>query len=64
MAEKVEKVEVLVNFKFHKDVVRVLDRLAKSGLYKTRVDVVLSALRSYEPFKRTWEEEVRTKPAQ
>lgn len=63
MPKEVEKVEVLVNFKFHKDVVRVLDRLAKSGLYKTRVDVMLSALRSYEPFKRIWEEEIRSKRA-
>lgn len=61
MYEEKEKVEMMVNFKFHKNVVKVLDKLAKSGLYKTRVSVVLSALRSYEPFKRTWEEEIRSK---
>ncbi len=59
MSGEEEKVEVLVNFKFHKNVVKALDKLARSGLYKTRVDVVLSALRSYEPFKRAWEEEIR-----
>lgn len=61
MYEEKEKIEMMVNFKFHKNVVKVLDKLAKSGLYKTRVSVVLSALRSYEPFKRTWEEEIRSK---
>ena len=61
MPEEKEKIELMVNFKFHKNVVKVLDKLAKSGLYKTRVSVVLSALRSYEPFKRTWEEEIRSK---
>ena len=46
------KETMLVNFKLHKSVVKVLDRLVESGLYKTRVDVVLSALRIYKPFKR------------
>jgi len=34
-----------------------LDRLVESGLYKTRVDVVLSALRVYKPFQKTWKKE-------
>ena len=42
---KEEKATMLVNFKLHRKVVKVLDRLVESGLYKTRVDVVLSALR-------------------
>ena len=49
---------VLVNFKFHKDVVKALDRLVESGLYKTRVDVVLSALRIYKPFQEVWKKEM------
>lgn len=53
-----EKAIVLVNFKLHKDVVKVLDRLVESGLYKTRVAVVLSALRVYTPFQETWKKEV------
>jgi len=53
-----EKVTMLVNFKFHRNVVKVLDRLVESGLYKTRVDVVLSALRIYKPFQETWKKEV------
>jgi Arc/MetJ-type ribon-helix-helix transcriptional regulator len=52
------KVTMLVNFKLHRNVVKVLDRLVESGLYKTRVDVVLSALRIYEPFKEIWKKEV------
>jgi Arc/MetJ-type ribon-helix-helix transcriptional regulator len=44
----------LVNFKLHKSVVNVLDELVETGLYKTRVDVVLAALRNYEPFKIKW----------
>jgi len=52
-----EKVTVLVNFKLHRNVVKVLDRLVESGLYKTRVDVVLSALRIYEPFQEIWKKE-------
>ncbi|UCH70794.1 MAG: hypothetical protein JSV29_02085 [Candidatus Bathyarchaeota archaeon] len=55
---KQEKSTVLVNFKLHRDVVKVLDRLVESGLYKTRVDVVLSALRIYEPFQKMWRKEV------
>jgi len=54
--KKEEDGTVLVNFKFHRNVVKVLDRLVQSGLYKTRVDVVLSALRSYSPFQEMWKE--------
>ena len=53
-----EKAIVLVNFKLHKNVVKVLDRLVESGLYKTRVAVVLSALRVYTPFQEMWKKEV------
>lgn len=53
-----EKPVVLVNFKLHRNVVKVLDRLVESGLYKTRVDVVLSALRLYKPFQTIWKKEV------
>lgn len=52
-----EKATVLVNFKLHRNVVKVLDRLVESGLYKTRVDVVLSALRIYKPFQEMWKKE-------
>jgi Arc/MetJ-type ribon-helix-helix transcriptional regulator len=55
---KEEKPMLLVNFKLHRDVVKILDRLVESGLYKTRVDVVLSALRVYEPFQKMWKKEV------
>ena len=48
---------MLVNFKLHRNVVKVLDRLVESGLYKTRVDVMLSALRVYKPFQKTWKKE-------
>ena len=48
---KEEKATILVNFKLHRNVVKVLDRLVESGLYKTRVDVVLSSLRIYKPFQ-------------
>ncbi len=54
---KEEKSTVLVNFKLHRKVVKALDRLVESGLYKTRVDVVLSALRIYKPFKEMWKKE-------
>ena len=53
-----EKVTVLVNFKLHRKVVKALDRLVESGLYKTRVDVVLSALRNYKPFQEMWKKEM------
>ena len=53
-----EKAVMLVNFKLHKNVVKVLDRLVESGLYKTRVAVVLSALRVYTPFQESWKKEV------
>ena len=52
-----EKGTVLVNFKLHRKVVKTLDRLVQSGLYKTRVDVVLSALRIYKPFQEMWKKE-------
>jgi len=52
------KATMLVNFKFHRNVVKVLDRLVETGLYKTRVDVVLSALRIYEPFQEMWKKEM------
>lgn len=52
-----QKTTVLVNFRLHKNVVKVLDMLVESGLYKTRVDVVLSALRIYKPFQDTWKKE-------
>ena len=51
---RAEKSTLLVNFKLHRDVVTVLDQLVDSGLYKTRVDVVLSALRIYKPFREMW----------
>ncbi|MDH5462295.1 MAG: hypothetical protein OEX09_08765 [Candidatus Bathyarchaeota archaeon] len=53
-----EKATLLVNFKLHRNVVKVLDRLVESGLYKTRVDIVLSALRIYKPFQDMWKKEV------
>ena len=49
---------MLVNFRLNRKVVEVLDRLVESGLYKTRVDIVLSALRVYEPFQEIWKKEV------
>jgi Arc/MetJ-type ribon-helix-helix transcriptional regulator len=52
------KATMLVNFKLHKNVVKALDRLVESGLYKTRVDVVLSALRVYRPFQEMWKKEM------
>lgn len=58
---KEEKATILVNFKLHRNVVKVLDRLAETGLYKTRVDVVLSALRIYEPFQEMWKKETSDK---
>jgi ASC-1-like (ASCH) protein len=58
---KEEKATVLVNFKLHRNVVKVLDKMAKTGLYKTRVDVVLSALRIYEPFQEMWKKETSGK---
>ena len=55
---KEEKTYMLVNFKLHKNVVKVMDRLVESGLYKTRVDIVLSSLRSYKPFREMWKKEM------
>ena len=55
---KEEKSTLLVNFKLHRDVVKILDRLVESGLYKTRVDVVLAALRIYAPFQELWKKGV------
>ena len=60
-SNKGEKVRILVNFKLHKNIVKVLDRLVESGLYKTKVDVVLSSLRSYEPFQEMWKKETSGK---
>ena len=45
---------LLVNFKLHRNIVKVLDSLVESGLYKTRIDIVLSALRNYNPFEEMW----------
>jgi Arc/MetJ-type ribon-helix-helix transcriptional regulator len=53
-SHKEEKTVSLINFKLHRNVVTVLDALVETGLYKTRVDVVLSALRLYEPFHEMW----------
>jgi len=47
---------ILVNFKLNKQVIEVLDQLVQTGLYKSRIDVVLAALRNYEPFKIEWKE--------
>ena len=58
---KKEKAIVLVNFNLHRNVVKVLDRLVETGLYKARVDVVLSALRIYEPFQEMWKKETSGK---
>ena len=58
---KEAKATVLVNFNLHRNVVKVLDKLAKTGLYKTRVDVVLSALRIYEPFQEMWKKQTSGK---
>ena len=58
---KEEKATVLVNFNLHRNVVKVLDRLVETGLYKARVDVVLSALRIYEPFQEMWKKETSPK---
>jgi Arc/MetJ-type ribon-helix-helix transcriptional regulator len=49
----------LVNFKLSKKVVETLDQLVQTGLYKSRVDIVLAALRNYEPFKTKWKENHR-----
>jgi len=46
----------LVNFKLNKRVVEVLDELVQTGLYKSRVDIVLAALRNYEPFETGWKQ--------
>ena len=46
---------MLVNFKLNKHVVEVLDQLVQTGLFKSRVDVVLAALRNYEFFIAKWE---------
>ena len=51
---------VLVSFKLHKNVVKTLDQLVGSGLYKTRVDIVLSALREYRPFLEMWQEQTES----
>ena len=48
---------MLVNFKLNRHVVEVLDQLVETGLYKTRVGIILSALRTYEPFKENWKKQ-------
>ena len=45
-----------VNFKLNRRVIEVLDQLVQTGLYKSRIDVVLAALRNFEPFKTKWKE--------
>jgi Arc/MetJ-type ribon-helix-helix transcriptional regulator len=45
-----------VNFKINRHVIDVMDQLVQTGLYKSRIDVVLAALRNYEPFKTKWKE--------
>jgi Arc/MetJ-type ribon-helix-helix transcriptional regulator len=45
-----------VNFKLNRHVIEVLDQLVQTGLYKSRIDIVLAALRNYEPFKIKWKE--------
>ena len=57
-ASEDSKETMLVNFRLHRNVVKILDRLVEGGLYKTRVDVVLSALRIYKPFQSLWKKEV------
>ena len=47
---------LLINFKLSRNVVDVLDQLVQTGLFKSRADVVLAALRNYEIFKTKWEE--------
>lgn len=47
---------VLVNFKLNRNVVEVLDQLVQTGLFKSRIGIVLAALRNYELFKTKWKE--------
>lgn len=47
---------MLINFKLNKQVVDVLDQLIQTGLFKSRAEVVLAALRNYEYFRAKWEE--------
>lgn len=54
---KEEKATVLVTFEFHRNVVNILNELTKTGSYKTRVDVILSALSAYERFQDMWKKE-------
>ena len=58
---KEEKATVLVNFKLHRNVIKIFDKFVETGLYKTRVDVILSALRAYEPFQEMWKKEISDK---
>lgn len=51
--KKIATIKV-INLKLDKNVVEVLDDLVLTGLYKSRVNVILSALRNYEPFITTW----------
>lgn len=50
---------MLINLKLNRNVVDVLDRLVKTGLYKSRSDIMLAALRNYEPFKTNWKQKIR-----
>ena len=56
MSKSNKNKNLLVNFKLSRNVVDVLDQLVQTGLFKSRADVVLSALRNYEIFKTKWEE--------
>ena len=51
---------MLINFKLNRNVVDVLDQLVKTGLFKSRVDVILSALRNYDFFTTKWKENEET----
>jgi len=53
---KPHKNMMLINFKLNRNVVDVLDQLVQSGLFKSRVDVILSALRNYDFFTIKWKE--------
>jgi len=57
---KSHKNMMLINFKLNKNVVDVLDQLVQSGLFKSRVDIILSALRDFEFFTTKWKEHEKT----
>ena len=52
---------MLINFKLNRHIVDVLDQLVQTGLFKSRVDVLLAALRNYEFFTSKWDEFERLK---